>query len=70
MNKKILLQLESQNVKKDDDIQKKRKRLVIDRTEFPMRVSIKLEKDRWIITNIDLAHNHEMVSSPSLTKSF
>ena len=65
-----MLQLESQNVHKVDDVQKKRKRLVIDRTECPTRVSIKLKKDRWIITIVDLTHNHEMVSSPSLTKSF
>ena len=49
-----MLQLESQNAQKVDDVQKKRKRLVTDRTECPMRVSIKLEKDRGIITNVDL----------------
>jgi hypothetical protein len=73
MNKKIMLQCNRSRKPKQKNVvagQNKRKRLLVDRTDCPMRVMIKLHQGSWEITGVDLKHNHPMVCSPSLTKFF
>lgn len=49
---------------------RKRKRSVIERTNCPMNVTVKLREGKWFILSVCLEHNHSFVSSPSLTRFF
>ncbi|XP_037434100.1 protein FAR1-RELATED SEQUENCE 5-like isoform X2 [Triticum dicoccoides] len=49
---------------------RKRRRNVVVRTNCQMHVTVSLQDGRWIITSQDLAHNHDLVCSPTLTKFF
>ena len=35
-----------------------------------MKVIVKLINEQWVFTKVDTVHNHNVVSSPSLTKFF
>ena len=50
--------------------QRKRKRAVVEKTDCQMNVVVKLEEGQWEISSVWLDHNHELVSTPSLTKFF
>jgi hypothetical protein len=50
--------------------QRKRRRTAIDRTDCQMNVIVYLIDTKWHIVSCSLEHNHEMSSSPSLTKFF
>ena len=49
---------------------RKRRRNVLQRTNCQMHVTICLEDGKWHIQSQDLKHNHDLVSSPSLTQFF
>ncbi|XP_037412255.1 protein FAR1-RELATED SEQUENCE 5-like [Triticum dicoccoides] len=49
---------------------RKRKRNIIEGTNCPMNIIVKLVDDKWHIASVSLQHNHDLVSSPSLTKIF
>lgn len=53
-----------------DIIERKRKRNVLAKTNCHMHVRVKLVHTSWQIISCSLEHNHELASSPFLTKFF
>lgn len=49
---------------------RKRKRNIIEGTNCPMNITVKLVDDKWHIASVSLEHNHDLVRSPSLTNFF
>uniref|UniRef100_A0A8R7TYH7 Protein FAR1-RELATED SEQUENCE n=1 Tax=Triticum urartu TaxID=4572 RepID=A0A8R7TYH7_TRIUA len=49
---------------------KKRKRNIVEGTNCPMSITVKLVDDKWHIASMSLEHNHDLVRSPSLTIFF
>ena len=50
--------------------QRIRRRNYIVKTDCKMKVIVKLINEQWVFTKVDTVHNHNVVSSPSLTKFF
>ena len=50
--------------------QRIRRRNYIVKTDCKMKVIVKLINGQWVFTKVDTMHNHNVVSSPSLTKFF
>ena len=50
--------------------QRIRRRNYIVKTDCKMKVIVKLINGQWVFTKVDPVHNHNVVSSPSLTKFF
>ena len=48
----------------------KQKRRVLKKTNCPMNVTVRLIGSKWHIISTVMGHNHDLVSSPSLTKFF
>lgn len=48
----------------------KRKRNIVEGTNCPMNVTVKLEDAKWHVVSLFLEHNHSLVSSPSLARFF
>ena len=49
---------------------RKRKRNIVEGTNCPMSITVKLVDDKWHIASMSLKHNHDLVRSPSLTIFF
>ena len=70
-NKKIFLMCNrSKKATEPKNPGKKRKRSVVKGTSCKMRIIVVLREGEWEFIDVDLVHNHELVSSPSLTKFF
>jgi hypothetical protein len=69
--RKITLQCNrSGKTKTKSTVGRKRVRNVIVRTNFQMHVRVRLVQTKWHIISCSLDHNHDLVSSPSLTNFF
>uniref|UniRef100_A0A0A9T3X6 Protein FAR1-RELATED SEQUENCE n=1 Tax=Arundo donax TaxID=35708 RepID=A0A0A9T3X6_ARUDO len=68
--RKITLQCNRSRKQKEVNAQRKRKRYTIERTDCAMKVRVTLRDGRWEITTVQNEHNHDLVSTPSLTKFF
>jgi len=53
-----------------ENAQRIRRRNYILKTGCKMKVIVKLINGKWVFTKVDSEHNHNVVSSPSLTKFF
>jgi hypothetical protein len=70
-NKKYFLMCNrSKKAKEPKNIQKKRKRYIVKGTNCKMKVIVALQDGKCRFTDVDLVHNHDLVSSPALTKFF
>jgi len=70
-NKKIFLMCnKSKKAAEPKNPHKKRKRSYVKGTSCKMRIIVVLQQGRWKFSDVDLVHNHDLVSSPSLTKFF